>query len=305
MRYVFSILALFLIASPAAAQQKYSSWSDPAGGGSDTGTDTTRELVDKLNALIDEAEKSRAADPVFLRDLRDLARGYMTPLKTQVLMDNFADGDFSANPAWTVSAGRYWIEKGWGLRSAITPQAQSQPQQETKKADGKDLAFAILGAVLKQANKGSESTSTSSTPPTSNVAAIHSAAAIANAFALEMEIYSGQAKGQIDIGPYQGTNTASGYRLTYLPGGTFTLTRNSSRGTSVVQQAASLVPLEDQKTHIVSWTRDKVGQMEVSVDGKVILSAADRGFSDPFDGVTIANRGGDYIIKNISVSNIN
>ncbi len=301
MRLILMFLALALVALPVSAEQKYSTWSNPDApqGTIDKRTD---ELVDKLNALIDDAEKARAADPVFLRDLRELARSYSGPRYTSVLVDDFADGDFAANPVWTVSEGRYWIEKDWGLRSAVT-QTASAPQQEEKKADGKDLAIAILGAVLKQATKDNGS-NTQSAPTEPQLAAIHSKAVITNAFSIEFEFSSWQPEGRFDVGPYQGTNTNSGYRLTYAPGGTLSLIRTSSRGTSVIQQAANAIPLEDQKSHTVLWTRDASGQMSVSIDGKAVLTAADRGFSDPFDGVTIVNMGGDYIIKRIAVSSL-
>lgn len=302
MRFISFFIALLLVALPVSAQQKYSTWSNPDSSGSGN-SEQTRQLVDKLNALIDEAEKSRAADPVFLKDLRDLARSYDNPWRTSVLNDDFTDGDFTANPVWTVSEGRYWVEKDWGLRSAVTVQPESAPQQQTGKSDGKDVALALLGAVLKQATKN-KGGSTTSAPAEPQLAAIHSAAALSNAFSIEFEISSWQSQGRIDIGPYQGTNINSGYRLSYTPGGALALLRSSARGTSIVQQSANAVTLEDQKPHVISWTRDQGGKMTVAVDGKTVLSASDRGFNDPFQGIAIANRGGDYIFKRITVRGI-
>ena len=40
--------------------------------------------------------------------------------------------------------------------------------------------------------------------------------------------------------------------------------------------------------------------MTVSVDGKTVISVTDRGFSDPFDGVRISNKTGDFIVKRIT-----
>ena len=132
MRFILIFSAFVFLSLPVAAEQKYSTWSNPDGGGG-----TTKELVDKLNALIDEAEKSRAADPVFLRDLRALTSGFavpqnVAPQNVSVLSDDFSDGDFNSNPVWNVSEGRFWIEKDWGLRSAITPGATAAPEQEKK-----------------------------------------------------------------------------------------------------------------------------------------------------------------------------
>ncbi len=114
MTVLFGALLLgSFLARPAGAQEgRYASWQDPsrtapAGKGA-------QELVDKLLTMIEEAEKSRAADPRFLRDLRDLAGRFDAPWRKTLFSDDFRDGDFTAGPAWTVTAGRFWIEKGYG-----------------------------------------------------------------------------------------------------------------------------------------------------------------------------------------------
>jgi hypothetical protein len=126
MRTVIVSLLILLTAGPAGAQQTYSTWSNPDGSAA-ASQSRMQELVDELNSLIDKAEQARAANPKFLRDLRDLARGYHRPWRKKVLDDSFIDGDFTANPTWTVASGKYWVEKGWGLRSAVEPQAQQAP----------------------------------------------------------------------------------------------------------------------------------------------------------------------------------
>ncbi|MEK9725696.1 MAG: hypothetical protein VW405_19745 [Rhodospirillaceae bacterium] len=112
---VVGILALLvaLVPSAASAQSGYTQWKDPnapAGG-------STQDFVDKLNALVDKAERARAADPNFLRDLRDLAGQFDRPWGATVFNDDFLDGNHTADPAWTVVSGNYWVERGWGLRS--------------------------------------------------------------------------------------------------------------------------------------------------------------------------------------------
>ncbi len=298
MRFILALIVLMLASLPLSAQQKYSAWSNPDGSGG-----TTQELIDKLNALIDEAEKSRAADPVFLHDLRALTQGNAAPKSVSVFSDDFSDGDFSANPEWNVSEGRFWVEKDWGLRSAITAASAAETEQQTKQADGKDLALAIFGAVLQQATKN-QSEPTQKTAAKQEVAAIYSTVAIANAFSMEFEISSWQPHGQIDIGPFQGTDTNSGYRLSYAPGGAWALLRMTAQGTSVIKQSTKSVPLEDQKSHTIVWSRDARARMSVSIDGEAVFSTTDRSFSDPFDGIAITNQGGDYIIKRIAVAGL-
>ena len=41
--------------------------------------------------------------------------------------------------------------------------------------------------------------------------------------------------------------------------------------------------------------------MRVSVDGAEVMTVTDRAFSYPFHGVRISDRGGDFIIKRITV----
>ena len=42
--------------------------------------------------------------------------------------------------------------------------------------------------------------------------------------------------------------------------------------------------------------------MRVTLDGSEIMATSDRAFSDPFDGVRISDKGGDFIIKQVKVS---
>lgn len=308
MRILLILPLLFALSLPVQAQTKYSAWSNP----DQKANGNTRELVERLDKLINEAEKARAADPAFLRDLRNLARSYDTqgsqaanqPATIVVLSDDFHDGDFTANPTWTVTEGRYWIEQGWGLRSAIAVVDPNQQQQQTKKSSGRDAALALLGAVLNQ-SAGGNATSTNTAEAKNS--AIHAQAAIANAFALEFEFSSWEQKdqpsgGRFEIGPYQGTDRSSGYRLAYTPGKGLTLLIVSPQGQKVIDQQAGPMALEDKKPHIVSWTRDGRGKMSVSVDGREILAAVDLGFRDSFQGLSLSNGGGDFIIKRITVT---
>ncbi len=312
--FIFLALAMLLVAAPASAQQRYRQWGNPDGGRA-AQTGKTRELVDRLNKLIIEAEKSRAADPRFLRDLRDLARGFDRPWRRRVFSDDFLDGNFTANPVWTVTAGRYWVEKGWGLRSAIEPGQAAAARSSAKRPRGRDAAIALLGAVLGQAagNRGGENAPAAPAAPA--FATIQAAAPITNAFAIEFELSSWRDKGngrdqgqgqagKFEIGPYQGSGAGGGYRLAYRPGGTFELLRVSPRGTSIIDAAAATA-LEDKKPHAIEWTRRADGVMTVTVDGKQILSATDRGVSQGFGGIQITNRGGDYIVKRIAVYGVN
>jgi hypothetical protein len=297
-------------ASNASAQQSgYSKWSDPSAPSADS---RLQGFVDKLNSLIDEAEKVRAADPNFLRDLRDLARGFNRPWRTNVFNDTFSDGDFNHNPAWTVTAGKYWVERSWGLRSAVKPGASATTNTEgtSQSATQEQQAAQIFGAILNQALGGklggnSQTSQTGQAPP---AAIIHTPVAITNAFALELDLSSWAAEGQMQVAVYQGQfkdKDSAGYRLAYRPGGGFELLRLSSRGASVIERATTRHPIEDKKSHRLIWERHADGRMRISLDGGNILEATDRGFRDQFSGIALINNGGDYIIKSVSINGTN
>ena len=297
MRLLIGLFVFALVAAPASAGEHYSPWP-----GAETAVSADRGrvqgFVDRLNTLIDEGETARAADPRFLRDLRDLARGYDRPWRKLVLSDDFGDGNFTADPAWTVTAGRYWVEGGWGLRSKVDP-AAAQPQQEGK-VSGRDAALAILGTILGQAAGQGEGGGPAATGPAA-AAAIHTGVRITNAFSIEIELSSWLGQGRLEFGPYQGADRATGYRLAYTPGGALELLRVSPWSSSVIERAAGPLTLEDKKAHRIEWTRRPDGEMAVSLDGKALFTAVDRGVTDPFDGFLMVNRGGDYILRRLAV----
>ena len=305
----WAVLAVSILIPVFASEagQHYRSWTGPDAP-SQAGTQRQQDFVDKLKGLIDEAEKARAADPQFLGDLRGLAREYDRPRRRVVLSDRFEDGDFTDNPAWTVTQGRYWVERGWGLRSAVKAgaAAQSAPQPEPRK--GRDAAAAIFGRILQQAIDPEGKLGGGQTAGGAPATAIQIALALTNAFAVEIDLSSWSAEGRLEIGPYQGApkgaERAQGYVLAYTPGGELELLRVSPRGSSIIDRRTGLVALEDKKTHRLLWTRNADGLMTVSIDGREVLKASDKAFRGPFDGLRIVNQGGDYIFKRIAVFTI-
>lgn len=296
----WGILLLPVFAGAGIAQEKYAPWSDPT---AQKKTESKlRNLIDELNKLVDGGEKARAADPRFLRDLRNLARRYDRPWRVMVLSDNFSDGDFTKNPTWTVTEGKFWIERGFGLRGMA--QQTSQPAEEGRQRRG-DVAGQIVGALLNRAlGGGSQGSGTRSAPvPVSTRAAVHVAKRITNAFAMTLDLFFGAKKGTLEIGTYQGKDRKSGYRLRYHTGGSpgLELLRVSARGSSLIETYSQRLALEDKKFHRLEWTRDPFGAMVVKVDGKVLLQASDRGFRDPFNGFVLANHDGDYILRRIAI----
>ena len=305
----WAVLAVSILIPVFASEagQHYRSWTGPDAP-FQAGAQRQQDFVDKLKGLIDEAENARAVDPQFLGDLRGLAQEYDRPRRRVVLSDRFEDGDFTDNPAWTVTQGRYWVERGWGLRSAVKAgaAAQSAPQPEPRK--GRDAAAAIFGRILQQAIDPEGKLGGGQTAGGAPATAIQISLALTNAFAVEIDLSSWSAEGRLEIGPYQGApkgaERAQGYVLAYTPGGELELLRVSPRGSSIIDRHTGLVALEDKKTHRLLWTRNANGLMTVSIDGREVLKASDKAFRGPFDGLRIVNQGGDYIFKRIAVFTI-
>ncbi|MBT3908118.1 MAG: hypothetical protein HOF27_00335 [Rhodospirillaceae bacterium] len=303
-RLIGVLLAITMaVAVPAQAQQStYSQWNNPdpsAGDGKQA-----QAFIDKLNALVDRAEKARAADPTFLRDLRDLARGFDRPWHERVFDDEFLDGDYAKDPVWTVVSGKYWIERVWGLRSAIDPASNTNTANENTATSNEDKAAQIFGQILNQVltRKKDGSGDTRSAEP--KAAVIHAGAKVSNAFSMEADFSSWSKAGRLQFAVYQGNfrgAASPGYRLGYSPGGKLELLRVSRGGTSVVDRADAPYALEDKKVHRLVWSRHVDGRMTVTIDDKSVIDTTDRGFRDPFSGIALINVGGDYIIKKISM----
>ncbi len=74
-------------------------------------TGTMSELLKNLRTLIDKAERDKAANPLFLKDLRTLADQYgpVVGWPVKLLYDDFQDGQYTSNPAWSVMAGQWQV----------------------------------------------------------------------------------------------------------------------------------------------------------------------------------------------------
>jgi hypothetical protein len=276
-----------------AQESTYQPWAGATQAqASQTSDQKLKGLVTDLNALIKKAEGANAADPNFLADLKKLAAKYPvtgTAASTagQVfLSDSFADGNYTANPTWKVSAGTWQVDtKGQniGLSSIIG-------QSASNKVSGNDVLKAILGVQQQQA-------------PQSTYASIYTAAPISNSFKMTIKLVSANTNGPLNIGPYQGASASSGYRLVYQPGSDTGLVLQRIVGNQVTQLGAynDPVKLEDGKVHELTWSRDASGKMRVYVDGQQLIIATDTQIQGNLDGWLNVNQGGAYWIREIKV----
>jgi hypothetical protein len=279
-----------------AEESTYQPWSGATQAQSgQTADQKLHKLVTDLNALIKKAETANAADPNFIADLKKLSAAYPVTgsAASQLggpgvvfLSDNFADGNYTANPVWKVSAGTWKVDtKGStvGLSSTIG-------QAASNKVTGNDVLKAILGQQQQQ-------------QPASTYASIYTAVPMSNTFKATIKIVSGNKSGPLNIGPYQGAAASSAYRLVYQPGNETGLVLQRVIGNKVTQVGAYNDPinLEDGKVHTLMWQREATGKMRVYLDNQQLIIATDTQIAGNLDGWLNINQGGSYWIREIKV----
>ena len=188
----------------------------------------------------------------------------------------------------------------------ITPNGASHPGNIGLKKTGgatkrrqqtrQGTAAQLFGQNLNKALAGKQK-STTQQPTKQTRTTIHTAANILNSFSLTASIRSGATEnGRFIIAMYQGNfsarSCAMGYRLAYKLGGSLDLIKLTLRGSTVLGTTILRRRLEDNKFRATVWQRSSDGRMVVSVDGQGILSTNDGGFSNPFNGLALINRGG-------------
>ncbi len=273
------------------------------------------DLIDELRSQLERGEKERLIDPWFLRDLRQALDRYDNPWDTLIFEDSFSTRGSRPAPPWQVVSGEMLVDWRYGMRSVVEPVAVKQPaaEPEPEPEEPDDPLGQIFGALLKKATGTQQQTQTQ-TQPTLDLGTETTPAVaivprpISNAFSVRVELTTRRLDGtdapRFEMGPYQGQDAAAGYRLAVLPGSRplLELTSISSRGTvSTVDLNDGDLALADGKAHVVLWTRTADGRMAVSVDGTEVINVSDRRFTGGFDGVSVANQGGDFALRSIRI----
>jgi hypothetical protein len=285
LRYLLSITVFIVIAVSASLAQD---------GRNAAGDGRTLELVDELKDMIQRAETVRSTDRRLVQELRELVRRYDWPWRVSLLYDDFRDGDYAADPTWIVNRGEFWVAQG-GLRTRFETPTENRKIAGTSPVDIFEGIFrAITG---RRAEPQVE-------PP--SAAEIHTDLRIANAFAVRLDIGARgyfQEGSRLEFGPYQGSQRDRGYRLAYEAGQrpSVTLLRVTPGRSSTIESYDAIEDLDDGRTHQIEWRRVPDGEMIVFLDGKEIIRTLDRANDDGFDGFTIANKGGDYTVRQLAI----
>jgi hypothetical protein len=280
-----------------AEESTYQPWSGAtAAPANQTSDQKLQKLVTDLNALIKKAETANAADPTFLSDLKKLSAQYPVTAAvasslggpgTIFLYDNFSDGNYTANPAWKVSAGTWKVD----TKGSLVGLSSTIGASSSNKVSGNDVLKAILGVQQQEA-------------PQSTYASIYTPVAMSNTFKMNIKFVSGNKNGALNIGPYQGASASSGYRMVYQPGDETGLVLQRIVGNQVTQLGAYNDPinLEDGKVHELMWQRESTGKMRVYLDGQQLIIATDTQITGNLDGWLNVNQGGAYWIREIKVA---
>lgn len=311
MRYSLNLMILINIIAAGSASalaadtsSRYQNWQPPAGeaiynkNGNNTDNQKYQVMIDKLNALIDDAEKARAADRLFIQDMRDVLNQYDWPWRVTLIDEDFTDGKIAKSPNWEISSGDFKLERGLGLYSKVK---QPHAASSKKTSSEEELAIALIGALLK--NKSDSKKSEDKQKDTA--AAIEINKRISNAFALSTTIDSRNQQGKISLALYQGKSTGSAYRLAFMPGdhASIELQRVGQRGITIID-VADKINAKGNKTHKLQWTRDAKGNMAVELNGKNIMQTSDRGLRDPFSGFGLINHAGEFAVHRVNISGV-
>ncbi len=277
--------------STTTTTQTYKPWAGATG-------QQLKGLITDLKTKIAAAEKSEAASPDFLDDLKALVAKYETLQTsgaaagatglapgTQVFTDTFADGNYTASPAWKVSAGTWTVDPSGtnrGLNSKVRPQKLNINN--------------VLGALL-----NSQSGSTSNTQ--NQFASIYTPVKIPNAFSLKVTLTSKDKQGALNLGVYQGTSASAMYRVVYQPGAApgLSIQKVTSSGATTLGSYNSVVNLEDGSPHTIVFSRDAQGNMKVTLDDQSVATAKDASLTGDLTGLLFINSGGAYYLREVTV----
>ena len=267
--------------------------------------DRTRSAIHAYRADMGMARDGRATSDL-LRRLRatqtaDLPEHSQPGARSRVvLQDDFGDGDYRRDPAWTVLSGAFEVDAN-GLRTAVGFSPAAERLARGLSSDRpEEIGLAVLGMVLEQREDARRGGDAEAAEP----ARIMVDAPVDYAFGMEAEIASRGPIGRLELGLFQGDRPQGhGYRLVYAaesrPG--LRLTRRMADGTETLARQDGRIDLEDGRFHAITWSRDESGLMEVHVDDRPLLRVRDTGLRDPFQGFMLANEGGDFSLRRIRI----
>ncbi len=237
------------------------------------------------------SEPAMAVDPVPEPEGEPQALPQALPPTSAALVylrDDFADGDYLANPAWTVRQGQFTVDPAFGLRpvaaESVAP-AQVTPQ-------------ALLQYLIGDARPAVPEPTAES-----GASLIEAQADIGNAFSLVATITDHGGEGAAHFILHQGGANWLGYRLE-LRAGPRPLVVLARRGASGYKDIMKVEApgFTSGTPHQLRWARLADGQMFVLIDGRPIITARDTVFRQGWSGFGYFTADADISMRNIRIT---
>ncbi len=268
-------------------------------------------MIDELRDIVDKSRRERAADRWLQNALEDLLLKYDTPVQSDILFEDFSDGDYSRNPTWQVLQGHFEVIRGQGLVSRVNDGTGSgvtangaPPPASTADA----LSGLIVGALLDRALGPQDSASASESGTvagSTGPAEIRLKAGVSNAFVLDLGFrQDASADAVVELALLQSEAGRYGYRLRLHSGrqGFIELQRIRGGQGAIVQTRGLSRSFADGQLHELSWRQSPDGTVTVLVDGRTLLSVRDRAFRDPYPWLHLRNEQGALTVRSLRVS---
>ncbi|MBT5434795.1 MAG: peptidoglycan-binding protein [Rhodospirillaceae bacterium] len=252
-------------------------------------SDAAPWVVDELYALIDDYYMAQPQ-----------VQAWIWPIT--VIATDFRNAGNPANAGLLLDAGNFYIDRNAGL--------VSQPEDldaDDGDMNGEELAFAILGALLDDSSHSSVNNSSKNggNSGSGELAQGHISTEFTNAFAIDIVASARNADQPFVIGAFFDRMDSPGYRIAFEPGRggeVAILLCTGNNNLSMVANAWTSVDLADGRPHSIQWTRNWFGDMELFIDGDLVIQANDTYMNDWFAGVILQSHGGNWALESLYLS---
>ena len=262
-------------------------------GPEDPNKEALESMLNELQQTIDDADKRMVAHPRFLDELREMVKRYRAKLRNIYLFEDFADGDITKDPKWSITSGKFRITAESRLRSQVF--VDTSFQGSTSSSEETNPFAIILGEIAKAQEKKKAKKQGASTDES---AVIQTMVPIGPAFEVDLTFTSDSSRGAMQIVLLGGTPARAYYRLVYhaspSPDRPIKIIRQRGSQQFIIDTATRYPNLDDGIPHQLQWIRDSAGNMRVLIDGGEVLNTVELYYKEEFSGLALANNGGTY-----------